>query len=184
MCDACQRKPQRAYSCMQPCRKALPCHDAMREWMKSMNSPPHACKDMQTGRMSILYAPTDRLFDFQYIRILKKTLPNAFIFYSRKHPLQWCISYSLSRTHEDFFFFVVTSHPEIRKTPQSHGLLCNGIFQVFEQSEKFQDLGTLTWRGADLWVQWCLHAILRDFEVGKSWSYIWLNAGLTTKVRV
>ena len=23
-----------------------------------------------------------------------------------------------------------------------------------------------------------------DFEVGKSWSYIWLNAGLTTKVRI
>ena len=54
-----------------------------------------------------------------------------------------------------------------------------------EQSEKFPDLGTLTWRGAD----WCmssvfLHAISRDFKVGKSGSYIWLNAGLTTKVRV
>ena len=53
-----------------------------------------------------------------------------------------------------------------------------------DQSEKFLDLGTLTWGGADLWVQWCLHAISRDFEVGKSWSYVWLNAGLTAKVRV
>ena len=29
-----------------------------------------------------------------------------------------------------------------------------------------------------------LHAVSRDFDMGKSWSYIWLNAGLTTKVRV
>ena len=61
------------------------------------------------------------------------------------------------------------------------------MFVHEQQSEKFPDPGTLTWRGADLvdlWVQWCLHAISRDFEVGKSWSYIWLNAGLATKVRV
>ena len=29
-----------------------------------------------------------------------------------------------------------------------------------------------------------LHAVSRDFDLGESWSYIWLNAGLTTKVRV
>ena len=29
-----------------------------------------------------------------------------------------------------------------------------------------------------------LHAVSRDFDLSKSWSYIWLNAGLTTKVRV
>ena len=52
------------------------------------------------------------------------------------------------------------------------------------QSEKFLDQGTRTWRGADIWVQWFLHAVSRDFDLGKSWSYIWLNAGLTTKVRV
>ena len=53
-----------------------------------------------------------------------------------------------------------------------------------QQSEKFLNLGTLTWRGADIWVRWFLYAVSRDFEVGKSWSYIWLSAGLTTKVRV
>ena len=53
-----------------------------------------------------------------------------------------------------------------------------------EQSEKFLDLGTRTWRGDDVWLQWFLHAVSRNFDVGKSWSYIWLNAGLTTKVRV
>ena len=47
--------------------------------------------------------------------------------------------------------------------------------EIVYQSEKFLDLGTLTWRGADVWVQWFLHAVLRDFEVGKSWSYSGLD---------
>ena len=45
------------------------------------------------------------------------------------------------------------------------------LFIATQQSEKFLDQGTLTWRGADLWVQWCLHAISRDFD--------WVRVGHT-----
>ena len=40
-----------------------------------------------------------------------------------------------------------------------------GLFT--HQSEKFLDLlvGTRTWRGADVWVQWFLHAVLRNFDL-------------------
>ena len=58
------------------------------------------------------------------------------------------------------------------------------LFDLLQQPEKFLDQGTLTWQGANVWVQWFLHAVSRDFDLGKSWSYIWLNAGSTTKVRV
>ena len=34
-----------------------------------------------------------------------------------------------------------------------------------DQSEKFLDLGTRTWRGADVWVQLFLHAVSRNFDL-------------------
>ena len=49
------------------------------------------------------------------------------------------------------------------------------------QSEKFLDLGTRTWTGRRRMSALVLHAVSRDFYMGKSWSYIWLNAGLTTQ---
>ena len=51
-------------------------------------------------------------------------------------------------------------------------------------SEKLLDLGTFTWRAPTYERSGFLHVVSRDFEVGKSWSYVWLNAGLTTKVWV
>ena len=87
-------------------------------------------------------------------------------------------------------FFIFTTSVTFWWTLQLHFCRVDRVYcgmaslSALHQSEKFLDLGTLTWRGADLWVEWCLRAISRDFKVGNSWSYTWLNAGLTTKVRV
>ena len=55
-----------------------------------------------------------------------------------------------------------------------------------QQAEKFLHPATLTWQGADVWMDpelfFACH--FEESKVSNSWSYIWVDASLTDKVRM